>query len=209
MVWASSEVVTVLAFLLPGFIAAAVFYALTSHPKSGAFDRIVLALILTLVCQTFAELGETALSALVEAEDSTTPTEPNQPVFSIALIGIAVVIGLCLSTISNTDILHRILRWLRVTRETSFPSEWYSTFARNADKAYIVLHLRKGRRLYGYAEEWPSEPKDGHFRIAEAEWLDAENKPTALEGVSAVLVPAAEVTIIEFLPFSDGPKKEN
>ena len=33
MSWASSEVVSVLTFLLPGFVAAAVFYSLTSHPK--------------------------------------------------------------------------------------------------------------------------------------------------------------------------------
>ena len=45
MSWASSEVVSVLTFLLPGFVAAAVFYSLTSHPKPGAFDRIVQALV--------------------------------------------------------------------------------------------------------------------------------------------------------------------
>lgn len=38
MSWVSSEVVGVLGFLLPGFVAAAVFYSLTSHPKPGAFD---------------------------------------------------------------------------------------------------------------------------------------------------------------------------
>ena len=51
MSWASSEVVGVLTFLLPGFVAAAIFYSLTSHPKPGAFDRVVLALIFTVVVQ--------------------------------------------------------------------------------------------------------------------------------------------------------------
>lgn len=36
MTWASGEAVGVLAFLLPGFVAAAVFYSLTSYPKPGA-----------------------------------------------------------------------------------------------------------------------------------------------------------------------------
>ena len=31
MSWASSEVVGVLRFLLPGFVAAAIFYSVTSH----------------------------------------------------------------------------------------------------------------------------------------------------------------------------------
>jgi len=196
MSWASGEIVGVLTFLLPGFVAAAIFYALTSHPKPGAFDRIVLALILTLICQTLAEL---TVSALFDTEDEITTTQAKEPTLSIVF---AIVTGLFLSGVSNTDMLHRCLRWLRVTRETSFPSEWYSTFARHGENAYIVLHLQGGRRLYGYADEWPSEPKGGHFRIAEAEWLDEENERVALKGVSAVLIPAVEVTIVEFVPVS-------
>ena len=45
MSWVTSEVVGVLTFLLPGFIAATIFYSLTSYPKPGAFDRVILALI--------------------------------------------------------------------------------------------------------------------------------------------------------------------
>ena len=37
MNWASGEVVGILTFLLPGFVAAAVFHSLTSHPKPDAF----------------------------------------------------------------------------------------------------------------------------------------------------------------------------
>ena len=37
MSWATSEAVAVLTFLLPGFVGAAVFYALTSHPRPGEF----------------------------------------------------------------------------------------------------------------------------------------------------------------------------
>ena len=52
MNWASGEVVGVLTFLLPGFVAAAVFYSLTSHPKPDAFDRVVQALIFLITYQT-------------------------------------------------------------------------------------------------------------------------------------------------------------
>ena len=63
MSWASSEVVGVLTFLLPGFVAAAIFYSLTSHPKPGAFDRVIQALIFTVIGQ--------AIVALLLAIDST------------------------------------------------------------------------------------------------------------------------------------------
>ena len=63
MSWASSEVVAVLTFLLPGFVGAAVFYSLTSHPKPGEFDRVVQALVFTTVGQAVAWLLR-ALSGL-------------------------------------------------------------------------------------------------------------------------------------------------
>ena len=202
MNWASGEIVGVLTFLLPGFVAAATFYALTSHPKPGAFDRVVLALILTLICKLITDF---VVSVPIDAENGVATAETTEPAISII---VAVILGLCVSGISNTDILHRCFRWLRITRETSFPSEWYSTFARYGENAYIVLHLQDGRRLYGFAEEWPSEPKDGHFRIAEAEWLDDKNERIALAGVSAVLIPATEIAMIEFLSIDPEQEQE-
>ena len=44
----------------------------------------------------------------------------------------------------------------------------------------------------------PSRPAEGHFRIAEGEWLIGdERKPAA--GVTAIVVPAKEVDMVEFL----------
>jgi len=43
----SSEIVAVLVFLLPGFLAASIYFAFTSHPRPGEFGRIVQALIFT------------------------------------------------------------------------------------------------------------------------------------------------------------------
>ena len=187
MSWATSEAVGILAFLLPGFVAAAIFYALTSYPRPGAFDRVVVALIFTAIGQTIVEYG---LPASADAGEW-------KPLASIV---VAAALGLGASVLSNTDILHTPLRWLRITRETSHPSEWYSTFARLGDGSYIVLHLRSKRRLYGYAEEWPGDPKEGYFRIAEPEWLGEDGAPAPATGVSAILISATEVTMVEFLP---------
>lgn len=53
---ASSETVSILTFLLPGFVAAAVFYSLTSHTKPSAFERIVQALIFTIFVQVIVTI---------------------------------------------------------------------------------------------------------------------------------------------------------
>ena len=46
-----SEIVNVIYALLPGFLAAWIFYALTAHPKQGPFERVVQALIFTGIVQ--------------------------------------------------------------------------------------------------------------------------------------------------------------
>ncbi len=197
MNWASNEAVAVLAFLLPGFVAAAVFYSLTCWPRPGPFERIVSALIFTVIGQ--AATG--SILSFVETEGNAKAVEEWTPLASVL---VAVALGVGLAFLSNADVLHRLLRRARITRETSHPSEWYSAFARLVDRSFVVLHFQDGRRLYGYAEEWPSNPGQGYFRIAHPEWLREDGERTAAEGVSAILISAAEVVMVEFLPMRTG-----
>ena len=191
MSWASSEVVTILTFLLPGFVATAIFHSLTAHPKPNEFDRIIQALIFTTVVQAIVK-GVPLVGSLA----GVAPLWTGESEIVVAVL-VAVAVAVVAVYASNHDTLLRFLRWIGLTRETSYPSEWYSAFARNPD-CYVVLHLKGERRLYGWPEEWPSRPDQGHFRIAEAEWL-VEEKRTPITGVSVILVPGKEVEMVEFL----------
>lgn len=190
MSWATSEVVAVLTFLLPGFVGAAVFYALTSHPRPGEFDRVVLALVFTTVGQAVAWLARLLVGVWTEY------AWPSGLELTVAVAS-AVGVALLVVYVSNHDIIHGVLRRIGVTGETSYPSELYSAFAERPD-CYVVLPLRGTRRLYGWVEEWPSRPPNGYFRVSEAIWLDGE-QPTPMTGVVVVLVRAIEVEMIEFL----------
>ena len=191
MNWTSSEVVGVLTFLLPGFVAATIFYSLTSHPRPGAFDRVVQALIFTAVGNAITILF---LSNKMFQNADAEWIRSWEPVISIL---VAVALALMASFAANRDIVHGMLRNLGVTKETSYPSEWYSAFSRHGD-CYVVLHLKGQRRLYGWPEEWPSQPESGHFRITEGEWLNDDDRIPAT-GVAATLIPASEVEMVEFL----------
>ena len=191
MSWAASEAVAVLTFLLPGFVSAAVFYSLTSHPKPNDFGRVIQALIFTIVVQAVANVvlltGNWIRPEALWAEEW-------DLVVSVVL---AVPIALITAHVSNNDTLHKLFRWARLTKETSYPSEWYSAFSENPG-CYVVLHLSGERRLYGWPTEWPSRPDEGHFRIAEGEWLtETGRNPT--EGVAAIVVPTRDVEMVEFL----------
>ena len=191
MNWASSEVVTILTFLLPGFVATAIFHSLTAHPKPNEFDRIVQALIFTTVVQAIVK-GVPLVGSLA----GVAPLWTGESEIVVAVL-VAVAVAVVAVYASNHDTLLRFLRWIGLTRETSYPSEWYSAFARNPD-CYVVLHLKGERRLYGWPEEWPSRPDQGHFSIAEAEWLTEEGSISAT-GVSTILVPGDDVEMVEFL----------
>ena len=197
MTWASGEVVSVLVFLLPGFVAASVFHSLTSHPKPGILDRLIQALVFTVIVH--AVVIGISLVADIAREES----------WKLVLaVLISVILALITVYCSNNDTMHRILRWIGITKETSYPSEWYSTFWRLND-CYVVLHLKGERRLYGWPEEWPSQPDRGHFRISEGEWLgNDENDGVSTTGVSAILISANDVEMVEFIKGVDEQSRE-
>ena len=196
MSWATAELVGVLTFLLPGFVGAAVFYALTSHPRPGEFDRVVQALVFTTVAQalTWAARWLAGLRW---------PTY-EWPAGLELLVAVAGATGLALlaAAVSNHDIVHRLLRRIGVTRETSYPSEWYSAFAENSGR-YVILQLQDDRRLHGWPEEWPGSSAIGYFRITEALWLNDVHNDDAMLKTVEVLVPAADVKMVQFLRGAD------
>ena len=94
MQWASSEVLPVLVFLLPGFVAASVFHSLTSHPKLSAFDRTIEALIFTLVAQALTLV--TLLSFIERSQEW-----PMDWQFVLS-VGVAAAIGFIAAVVSTT-----------------------------------------------------------------------------------------------------------
>ena len=198
MGWVSSEVVDMLTFLLPGFLAAKIFYSLTSHPVPGVFDRIIHALIFTMVGRA---LTKPLLPLFLGNGTIDEPLGWNNGYDLFLSSFVAVIIAAISVYVVNKDILHSVLRRIGFTKETSYPSEWYSTFARHPD-CYVILHMDGQRRLYGWPAEWPGDPNEGYFRIAEAEWLTddvADANGLAGTEISAILVPATQVEMVEFL----------
>lgn len=212
MQWASNEVVGVITYLLPGFVAAWVFYGLTTHPKPTPFERVVQALIFTAIIQAITAVVHFLLLQASKLVSVGVWTEATSLVLSVLF---AFVIGSVFAYWANNDTIHA---WLRErdwcfrqppsdgpdqvstwTRRTSYPSEWFGAF--NKSKRYIVLHLSGGRRLYGWPERWPDQPDSGHFVMAEAEWLDEDNNRTPLKNVWNMLIPVSDVEMVEFMMF--------
>lgn len=121
-------------------------------------------------------------------------TDETQLVWSVA---VAVFLGVLVAYLANTDKLHARLRDFKITHQTSYSSEWYGALCQN--RGYIVLHLVGQRRLYGWPEEWPSAPDQGHFVMAEVEWLVEDDKTIPLTGVEKIVIKATDVEMVEFM----------
>ncbi|MGE0361454.1 MAG: DUF6338 family protein [Vicinamibacterales bacterium] len=186
-------VIDVLTYLLPGFIAAAVFYSLTPSARPIPFERVVQALMFTMLVQVGVVVVQAVTGFASAYIHLGLWTENTRLVWSVVLAG---VLGLCLGWMQNSDGVHSVLRKTGATCQTSFPSEWYGAFSRN--KGYVVLHLKGERRLYGWPEEWPSVPGQGQFVMANAEWLDGLER-IPLSGVRRVMVNGLDVEMVEFM----------
>ena len=189
-----SDIIIVLQYLLPGFITAAIFYSFTSYVKPSQFERVVQALIFTIIVQVFTTI---IISILIFfgylINFSLWSNNSSELILSVVL---AILLGIVISYYSNNDKLHKFFRKLTVTRETSYASEWFGAFLDNV--TYVVLHLNDGRRVYGWPREWPTDPNNGHFVLEEVSWLDKDEE-IELDGVKQILIDTTMVTLVEFM----------
>jgi hypothetical protein len=189
----AKDFISVLQYLLPGFLAAWVFYGFTSYPKPSEFERIVQALIFTLIILLMVSGEKVSLLTLGENWAIGQWTEQSQLFCSVLS---ALILGTVVSYFANNDRFHKIARKLSLTRETSYPSEWFGVLLKNV--TYVVLHFKDERRLYGWPIEWPSEPDRGHFVLEQASWLvDHEEKP--ITGVRTIMVNVKDIKWVEFM----------
>ena len=192
MNWTNNEAITVLWFLLPGFVAAGLFRSLISYPKPSGLDAVAQVFVFTVIVQIVTSF----MPWVGQTEDIGRAIGSSNEM--LTSVSIAVVVGLISAWAWNRDMLHGPLRRWKITRQSSYPSAQYAAFADHGD-CYVVLHFKDQRRLFGWPQVWPSRPGDEHFLIEECEWLEDDGR-SRITGVSHILIPASEIEMIEFLP---------
>lgn len=190
----SKDVLTLLTQLMPGFLTAWVVFGLTTYTKPPQFERVVQALIYSFIVNGLVAVLE---QVLLGAGKIGRIGYWDKSAEIVASTVIAIALGLVLSYYMRNDAFFSLMRRLKLTSRTPYPSEWYGAFATRP--RYLVLHLTGGRRISGYPAEWPTEPTVGHFRLTDAAWLDDDNKETPLDGNDSVLIEAKQVEMVELL----------
>lgn len=174
------SILSLLLALLPGLIVAEVGAALTVRSRRSRFDRVVQALLFTLLVHAcwfpFRSLF------------------PGYGVLGLSVLALG--LGVLLAWVINTGHLHAVLRRLHVTKKGSRPTEWYDAFYRTPE--YVVLHLKDGRRLFGWPRLWSDRSSEGHVLLEDAQWLEV----TPPKARTSMLVAAEDIGIVEFVPRS-------
>lgn len=187
------EVIPLLQYLIPGFLTAWIFYSLTAFKRPDTFGQIVQALIFTLLIHTLVT-GLGALFLLIGDRGFSIGIWDAKAKAAWSTI-VAIVLGFTSCYLANSDKLHMRLRDKGITRQTSFPSEWYSAFSTRP--RFVVLNLLDGRRLYGWPAEWPSEPTNGQFVIEDPSWIDEKGEEVE-SGAEVIVIDASKVQWVEF-----------
>lgn len=196
----SKETAALLHYLLPGLLAAWVFYGLTSHVKPSQFERVIQALIFTFLVQAILPIVQWSLECIgtwlaIRPWDGASET--------LASAFVAALLGASLAYLTNKDSFHKWIRAKGFTTRASHPSEWYGVLSERQN--HVVLHLADERRLSGYPQIWPSESEQGHFFIVQPAWLSETGAHSLLSGIEGLLINAKDVKWIEFI---DQPKEE-
>lgn len=184
----SNEVISLLQYLLPGFLVAWVVYGLTTHAKPGQFERIIQALIYSLV----VDLATSLITLIINKTSVLTINKKPELFISLAT---ALLIGLLISFLLNRDYLHAILRKTKLSKRISHPSNFH--FAFSEEPTYIVLHLHDDRRAIGWPLLWPSASKDDYFRLTKCYWQDPDGNETSIN--HDLLICGNDVRWIELL----------
>lgn len=187
------EIVPLLQYLIPGFMTAWIFYSFTAFKRPDSFGQVVQALIFTFLIHCMVLLLETA--CLLVGKNMFVLgvwTEKSQAVSSAA---VAIWLGFCSCFVANNDRLHGWLRGKKITKQSSFPSEWFSAFS--TYPRFVVLHLNDERRLYGWPSEWPSHTSSGQFVLLQPSWLADDGTELPIEA-DVLVIDVSRVQWVEF-----------
>ena len=191
---AKADLFSLLLRLMPGFLAAWVFYGLTSHQRKEPFERVVQALIFTGLVQVLAVMTHWAALWLGDKVHSFGPWTDNSTF--VVSVGFGFVVGFVFAVLTNRDLPHEWLRGRGLTTRSALPSEWYSAF--HKERRWVVLSRKDGRRIYGDPVEWPEQNEKGHFVVSKPSWVDlATGERTPIPSVYRMVIPAADVEWVE------------
>jgi hypothetical protein len=196
----SFEALNILLFLIPGFISAGILNIIVVRKEKNDFSKVVEALIFSLVIYTIYALvfKETPVLFRDKLDKAIIFNWKSLAFLSIFSVLFPMVVG---ANITN-DMLMKVARFLRITKNTSRSSVWLDVFYDM--KRHVIINFENGRRIYGWPMYYSREPDKPYVFLYKPAWVveDEETKEQKfieldLEGM--LITPEQKIESIEFL----------
>jgi hypothetical protein len=101
----SQNIINIFQYLLPGFLSAWIFYGFTSYPKPSQFERIIQALIFTLIIQATVYVEKNILLSINIYQNFNIRNNHSEIVCSTVS---AIILGTIFSFFANNDKFHLV-----------------------------------------------------------------------------------------------------
>lgn len=195
----SYEVLNILSFLIPGFLASSIYQYVAVRKKRDKFEQIIEALIYSLIIY-IAVLNVTGsipvlLSCNKNGESiSWVFNKDESPLLGVLFFSI--VLPIVIGWINAKNLLLRLLNKIGVTPKTSRESVWLDVFS--DIKKFVIINLKDGRRIYGWPLYFSNTPEEGMIYLAYPAWIKDE-KYIDLDNEGIFLVEKENIESIEFL----------
>ena len=196
-----------LLFLLPGFLGAIVYDYLVEREKPENFDRILEALVLTLLSALVVHVAFSLpmLPTSATAKDSPLPEVIGAFLTTTTLYTTAcsVALAVLFALSNNRDLFYGSLRRLRLTYKTSDGDVWQDVFYRHRGY-WVQLRYEDGTTLVGWPSYYSAIGRPRELFLAEATWYPmTPNGPGPSEDVVGAGVYVADFSKIVSIELLD------
>lgn len=210
------EAFIILLFLLPGFVGLIVYEIVAEVPKRETFDKVVVALVLTVLASVihgfigtmWPYFGAPAgLEKIVAMYAAKTDAQAAQNALSgnaiIAGLGwttaVAVILGFVFALMQNKGVAYTLLYEYRVAKRTGAIDVWHQVFSRG-NKCWVRLRYKNGAVLVGYAAYFSEDSNARALFVAKAIW----HLPVTAGGVEFSKMAPGDITTFASRPVA-GP----
>lgn len=166
----SLEVVKVLIVLLPGFVSSGVIRAFGVEEKKSDLDKVVRALIYSLIVYSLYPIVLVLLkqASWAAMQKDLTVIVPSTPIGALIMLALSVTIGSVVALYRQKD-GHRIFRWVGITSRTTRFTIWHDIFSDYKD-CYVAVVFKDGRQLFGWPLYFSDDAAEGQLFLCRARW---------------------------------------
>lgn len=198
----TTEALTILIFLLPGFLTQRVVDALTVRRAISDTELIVEALVFALLDYFLYALLSLRvllppLSNLVLQNGALNVSSSSVAGVAV-LVSAAVLLGVAQSVIVNRGWFYTLSQKIGLTAKTSAVDVWHDTFAIYRAK-WVRVHLQSGVRIVGWPMFYSESSDRQELFLAESYVQKPDGSQYQIEGPGILIPTNAAIQMIELL----------